>query len=101
MARSLPAALIADTTRLDGPADDNGKGRGETLRARRPRVRRPIPGGRTSGRKFQVPDSIFDRLQQQAIKKRSNPSAILTELLDRNLPYFDVIVRDRPDTSEE
>jgi hypothetical protein len=66
--------------------ETNGQSRG-VLRAIRPRRgRRVSPGGKVSGRKFQMPDSVFQRLQLHAIKKGSNPSAVLTDLLDRELP---------------
>ncbi len=63
-------------------ADTNGQSRGG-LPGRR---RRAAAGGKISGRKFQLPDSIFERLQLHAIKRRSNPSAVLTDILDRELP---------------
>jgi hypothetical protein len=69
----------------DQAGEMNGQSRG--LRSTRPRRgRRPSPGGRVSGRKFQLPDTVFERLQLHAIKKRSNPSAVLTDILDRELP---------------
>jgi hypothetical protein len=90
MARQgMPAGLIAETTPLEGAVDGdgetNGQSRGETSRARG-RRRRSAPSGKVSGRKFQLPDPIFERLQLHAIKKRSNPSAVLAEILDRQLP---------------
>lgn len=66
--------------------ETNGQSRGG-LRATRPRRgRRAVPGGKVSGRKFQLPDPVFERLLLHAIKKRSNPSAVLTDILDRELP---------------
>jgi hypothetical protein len=94
MARQgMPAGLIDATTPPDGSADgdgENGQSRGETSRARGRRGRRVLPGGKVSGRKFQLPDPIFERLQLHAIKKRSNPSAVLADILDRTLPKHSI-----------
>jgi hypothetical protein len=100
---SLPATLVADTTRLDGPedGDSNDQSRGASPRSRTRRGRRARPGGKVTGRKFQIPDSVFDRLQQWAFKKRSNPSAVVSELLDRHLPHVDVKFLDRPPAEPE
>jgi hypothetical protein len=74
------------------PADDqaDGEANGQSSGALRPtrprRGRRAAPGGKVSGRKFQIPDSVFERLQLHAIKRRSNPSAELVAILDRELP---------------
>jgi hypothetical protein len=68
----------------DGEANVQSRG---GLRPTKPRRgRRAAPGGKVTGRKFQIPDLVFERLQLHAIKKRSNPSAVLTDILDRELP---------------
>jgi hypothetical protein len=41
---------------------------------------------KSHGRKLTLPDSLFDRLQLYAIKKRKTVSAAAAEVLDRNLP---------------
>jgi hypothetical protein len=81
------------------PVDDqvdgetNGQSRGaRTTRSRR--GRRVSPGGKVSGRKFQLPDTVFERLQLHAIKKRSNPSAVLSDILDRELPKHKIATED-------
>ena len=88
--QGMPAGLIAETMPLenasDGDGESNGQSRGDNARPRGRRGRRVAPAGKISGRKFQIPDPIFERLQLQAIKKRSNPSAVLTDILDRELP---------------
>jgi hypothetical protein len=92
--QGMPAGLIAETTppegSVDGDGEANGQSRGETSRARGRRGRRAAPGGKISGRKFQLPDPIFERLQLHAIKKRSNPSAVLSDILDRTLPKHSI-----------
>jgi hypothetical protein len=67
----------------DQAGDELGGGRGGSTRSRR---RRPKPGGKIRGRKFQVPDSVFERLALHAIKKGTNPSAVVTDILDKTLP---------------
>ena len=90
----MPAGLIDATTPLegsvDGDGDANGQSTGETSRARGRRGRRVAPGGKVSGRKFQVPDALFERLVLHAIKNRSNPSAVLADILDRTLPKHSI-----------
>jgi hypothetical protein len=88
--QGMPAGLIAETTPHDeapeGDGETNGASRGDTPRTRARRGRRVAAGGKISGRKFQMPDAVFERLQLHAIKKRSNPSAVLIDILDRELP---------------
>jgi hypothetical protein len=92
--QGMPAGLIADTMPLESPNDGdgetNGQSRGDTAKSRSRRGRRVAPGGKMSGRKFQLPDPIFERLQLHAIKKRSNPSAVLADILDRTLPKHSI-----------
>ena len=40
----------------------------------------------TRGHNLSLPDGVFERLELTAIKRRSNVSAIASEILDRNLP---------------
>jgi hypothetical protein len=85
---------------LDGQADgENGQSRGG-LRATRPRrpKNRLKPGEKPRGCKLNIPQSVFDRLQQTAIKRRTTMSVLAGEILDRNLPYFDVKQLDKPPT---
>lgn len=98
MPRNLPDTLIANTARLEtADGELNGESRGVAPRRRR---RRAPAGGKVSGRKFQIADAVFERVAQQAIRKRTNPSAIVNELLDRHLPHFKVEAFDRPPAAE-
>ena len=97
---TLPETLIANTARLDatdGDGDDQSRGRTSTARRRR---RRGSPGGKVTGRKFQIPDAVFERVQQEAIRRRSNPSAVVADFLDRYLPHFRVEKFDKPPTGD-
>jgi hypothetical protein len=90
LAPTLASQANAEPGDDQADAEANGQSRG-ALRATRPRRgRRVSPGGKVSGRKFQVPDTVFERLQLQAIKKRSNPSAVLSDILDRELPKLKI-----------
>jgi hypothetical protein len=102
MARNgMPDDLIRRTMppeRPVEPADDqtdgesNGELNGESrggVTARKTRTRsgrRIAPGDKIRGRKFQMPDSVFERLCLHALKRKTNPSAIVAELLDRHVP---------------
>ena len=91
------AATAARPERNGEPADDqaelgmNGQGRGSSLGKRR-RSKRPRPEGKVSGRKFQIPDSVFERLSLHAIKKNTNASAVISDILDRELPKYKIAV---------
>jgi hypothetical protein len=84
---------VPTPTPPETPADDQAdemQGRGaapaESRNGRPARRRRPAPEGETKGRKLSLPDSVYDRLQLLAIRRRATVSAIATEILDRNLP---------------
>jgi hypothetical protein len=70
----------------DESADGEEQGRGvRPSRSKPNRTPKKKPeAGR--GRKLILPDSLFDRLQLYAIKKRKTVSAVAVEVLDRNLP---------------
>ncbi len=71
---------------VDDLADVEVQSRGGTSAARPRRRRRALPGGKVSGRKFQIPDSVFTRLALHAIKTGTSPSAVVAKILDRELP---------------
>lgn len=86
--------MLRPTTPLESvePAEET-EGRGESSpasegRTPKPRRKRAPVGGETKGRKLSLPDSVYDRLQLLAIQRRSTASAIVAEILDRNLPHL-------------
>jgi len=96
---TLPSALIRpaappDADPIEGmeaePADPaEGQGRGvQEARAVAPRARRRKPAAteKTSKRGVYLTDAVWERLQLEAIRKRTNVSAIAGEVLERNLP---------------
>jgi hypothetical protein len=90
--RGIPALMMMPTP-LDAPVDaqvetDEGQGSDSPAPAPKPRPqRRRVPvGGAGRGHKLTLPDAVFERLELTAIKRRSNISAIASEILDRNLP---------------
>jgi hypothetical protein len=81
------------------PVDDqaeelNGRSRGVLAASKTRPPRRMMADGKVSGRKLQLPDSVFERLQLRPIRKRSNSAAVAAEILDRNPPKLKI-------TSEE
>jgi len=72
----------------DQAAETNGQSRGPMPGRRR--RRRAAAGGKITGRKFQIPDSVFERLQLTAIKRKSNPSAVVSEILNRELDQLQI-----------
>jgi hypothetical protein len=72
------------------------KGRGVAARRRR----RLPPGEKPRECKLTLPESVFERLRQTAIKRKTTMSIVGAELLNRGLPYFEVIQKDKPPTEE-
>jgi hypothetical protein len=68
----------------DDPVEGDEQGRGG--KPSKPKSGRTMKKEKSRGRKLILPDSLFDRLQLYAIKKRKNVSAVAVEVLDRNLP---------------
>jgi len=63
---------------------------------------RGLPAGeRPRGCKLTIPESVAERLRQTAIKRRKTMSELAGEIVNRNLPYFDVIQRDAPPPDSE
>jgi hypothetical protein len=99
---TMPPGLVQSTlpdpnaeTADDQAGAENGQSRG-VLRAPRPRRKRrgKEHGEKMTGRKLTLRDSVFERLQLAAIKRRSNPSDVADGILDKNLPKLKI-------TSEE
>jgi hypothetical protein len=91
----MPDGLIRSTLPVErnGESEDGdgqaGESRGSAT-ARVRRRRRVLPGGKVTGRKFQIPDAVFERLCLHAIKKKTNPSAIVAEILNSALPQHKI-----------
>ncbi len=86
-----PEASQLDGDEPDGPVD--GQGRGDQRASALPRPRRKkvtAPAEKTNKRGLHLTDSVWDRLQYEAIRKRTTVSAIAGELLDRTLPRFKI-----------
>jgi hypothetical protein len=75
-------------------AEERGRGEAPTARSRSTRAARPgrkrVSSGKTQGRKLHLTDDTFDRLQYQAIQRRSTVSFVAEEVLAKYLPRFDV-----------
>jgi hypothetical protein len=53
-------------------------------------LRPAAPAEKTSKRGVYLIDSVWDRLQYEAIRRKTTVSAIAGDVLDRNLPRFQV-----------
>jgi hypothetical protein len=99
----MPSALIRQTVPQPEPADDpveasgesTGPGNGESATDPKPRTRRPRakPAGdeKSRGRKLTIRDTVFARLELQAIKSGTTASAIADKILDRELPHHRIV----------
>ncbi len=100
---TLPAGLLRPTTLHEtipfepevGPdqGDDLAEGQGgssEPKPATKGRRKRPVVASKTTGRKLILPDDVHDRLWLLARQRRQTVSAVAAEILDRNLPRFQV-----------
>jgi hypothetical protein len=111
----MPEALLKSTVTLPEsrngngcPSEDpsevngesNGHSNGELAPGSRPRTRRTrtrlaaSASERRKGRKLTIRDSVFARLELQAIRKGSTVSAIVDEMLDRELPRLKITQED-------
>ncbi len=93
--RGLLDNVVKTHTRRDGDdqGDDQGNGDGQTTRRRRRRA--PITE-KGRGRNLKIPDSVFRRLELEAIERGEDKSKIVTTILDRHLPHFNLTKMDRP-----
>lgn len=70
----------------DATDQSRGGEQATETRAPRPRRKRPPAGGKTTPRKYSVPDEVHERAELLAIKRKTSVSAIVADILDRNLP---------------
>jgi hypothetical protein len=99
----MPSALIQSTMpppepQVDDQADVAGDGSGQSgassaagSRSRNRARRKAAVSEKSAAHKLTLPDSVFQRLELQAIKKGSNVSTIAAEILDRNLPRHRIV----------
>jgi hypothetical protein len=90
---TTPLELETMSPEPDASADDQVEGQGGSTEARpatRTRRKRPAVASKTTGRKLVLPDDVHDRLWLLARQRRVSVSTIATEILDRNLPRFQV-----------
>ena len=97
--KALIGGVVRSLTQRDGDdqADDQVNGDGQITRRRR-RLAPITDKGR--GRKLKSPDSVFRGLELEAIERVVDKSKIVTALLNRHLPRFNLTKMDRPATEE-
>jgi hypothetical protein len=66
------------------PADARLAG---SARSRRPR--QPAATGKAKSRNLYIPDEVYKRLSLNALEKGETASAIVTRILNANLPHYD------------
>jgi hypothetical protein len=82
-----PESAPADPEDVAEPAEGQGRGEPRAVPAPRARRRRPsAPAEKTNKRGLYLTDAVWDRLQLEAIRKRTTVSAVAGDVLERNLP---------------
>jgi hypothetical protein len=76
---------------VDGQVDGQSRGDGAS-RPRSPRRRRPPVTEKGKGRNLKIPDTVFRRLELEAIRTGTDKSKLVTRILDRELPSDITIV---------
>jgi hypothetical protein len=88
-----PAEPAEPAPESDGAGEGEGQGRGAEPRSAAPRTRRrraDRPAEKTNKRGLYLTDTVWDRLQLEAIRKRTTVSAVAGEVLERNLPRLTI-----------
>jgi hypothetical protein len=67
----------------NGDGDDEGRGNSAP---RKRRTRRPPITDKGRGRNLKIPDSVFRRLELEAVRLSTDNSKLVTKILDRELP---------------
>jgi len=98
--------VVRDLTRPNGDLVDDqadAESRGDSLTSKGPR-RRPRRAPITEkgkGRNLKIPESVFRRLELEAIRTRTDNSKLVTKILDRELPRdIKVVVGDETTAAE-
>lgn len=84
---SQPEEAIIEPSEAEATETSSGQGRGDESRpAPKARRRRVVAdSAKTSKRGLYLTDAIWERLQLESIRKRTSVSAIVGDLLERNL----------------
>jgi macrodomain Ter protein organizer (MatP/YcbG family) len=85
-----PQATEAEASQgeLEEPVEQADQGRGDQRTSAAPKARRRRPSApveKTSKRGVYLSDAVWERLQLEAIRKKTTVSAIANDVLDRNL----------------
>jgi hypothetical protein len=105
--RGLLGNVVRDVgmPRNGDQVDDQGDGesRGDApARSRAPRRRRPPITEKGKGRNLKIPDTVFRRLELEAIRTGTDNSKLVTKILDRELPTdIRVVVGDEKAATSE
>jgi len=96
-----PAGMVRNhgPGRSDGPGDD-ASANGAPAPTKAPRRKRPPITEKGKQRNVKVPDSVWQRLELDSIKRRIDKSKRLTQILDTALPFFDFKETERPPAAD-
>ncbi len=92
-AEAEPEQPLVEGEDVDAPADQGRGAEPRATAAARPRRRKDAKAAaseKTNRRGLYLTDSVWDRLQYEAIRRRTTVSAIAGDVLERNLPRFRV-----------
>jgi len=81
--------VVRDMTPPDRNGDQADESRGDSLNSKgrsQRRPRRPLITEKGKGRNLKIPDTVFRRLELEAIRLRVDNSKLVTRILDRELP---------------
>ncbi len=81
--RGILGNVVVDHMPRDGQADAKSRGDGHAPARRR---RRPLVTEKGRGRNLKIPDSVFHRLELEAIRRGWDKSKLATHLLNQLLP---------------
>jgi hypothetical protein len=85
-----PPADAGTDAGQDADAEGRGDQPGPEARAPRTRRKRPPTGGKKTPRKWVIPDTINRRAELLALERGTSVSEVVSEILDRNLPIWDL-----------
>jgi hypothetical protein len=71
-------------------------GDGQNTAPQRKRRRRPPITEKGKARNVKIPDSVFRRLELDAMNRGVDNSKRITQILDAGLPFFELVQKERP-----
>ncbi len=76
----------------DDQVDAESRGGKPGSKGKSGRLKAPPPVKAGRGRKLTISDSVYERLEIDARRRKTTMSALANDLLDKNLDHFEVII---------